>query len=83
MLERHRSRRPGGAGRPRAHPGSSLADRFDPNTQPFDLRRAHKALDRAVDAAYQSNGGQRAWSDDAERMAFLFQLYAALTSLLA
>jgi len=57
-----------------AHPGSSLADLYDPNAMPDDLRRAHKALDKAVDTAYQA--------DDAERVGFLFQRYAALTSLL-
>jgi len=62
--------------------GSSLADLYDPNAMPDDLRRAHKALDRAVDAAYQADGGKKTWADDAERVAFLFQRYAALTSLL-
>ncbi len=65
-----------------AHPGSSLADLYDPNAMPDDLRRAHKALDRAVDAAYQADGGKKTWADDAERVGFLFQRYAALTSLL-
>lgn len=49
---------------------------------PEDLRRAHKALDRAVDAAYAADGGKKTWADDAERVGFLFQRYAVLTSLL-
>jgi hypothetical protein len=33
-----------------AHPGSSLADLYDPTAMPLDLRNAHRALDREVDA---------------------------------
>ena len=65
-----------------AHPGSTLADLYDPNAMPDDLRRAHKALDKAVDAAYVADGGKKTWADDAERVGFLFQRYAALTGLL-
>jgi len=65
-----------------AHPGSTLADLYDTNAMPDDLRRAHKTLDRAVDAAYAADGGKKTWADDAERVGFLFQRYAALTSLL-
>lgn len=45
---------------------------------PPHLVRAHHALDRAVDAAYDY---QDATTDDA-RVAFLFRLYQRLTSLL-
>jgi hypothetical protein len=48
---------------------------------PDDLHRAHKALDKAVDAAYAIDGGKKTWLDDAERVGFLFQRYAALTGL--
>ena len=65
-----------------AHPGSTLADLYNPNAMPDDLYRAHKVLDRAVDAAYVADGGKKIWADDAERVGFLFQRYAALTSLL-
>lgn len=65
-----------------AHPGSTLADLYNPNGMPDDLRRAHKALDRAVDAAYVADGGKKTWADDAARVGFLFQRYATLTSLL-
>ena len=64
-----------------AHPGSTLANLYDPNAMPDDLCRAHKALCRAVDAAYAADGGKKTWADDAERVGFLFQRYAALTSL--
>lgn len=66
-----------------AHPGSTLADLYDPNAMPIDLHRAHQALDRAVDAAYAADGGKKTWANDAERVGFLFQRYATLTSLLA
>jgi hypothetical protein len=36
-----------------AHPTSSLADLYDPDTMPADLRRAHAALDTAVDKLYR------------------------------
>jgi len=41
---------------------------------PPELVKAHKALDRAVDAAH----GQRGFSSDAERVAFLFKRYQQL-----
>ena len=59
-------------------PKSSLADLYDPLTMPPDLLKAHQALDRAVDAAY----GKKNFASDAERVAFLFELYQKLTSLL-
>ena len=60
-----------------AHPGSSLADLYDPIAMPPDLRRAHQVLDKAVDAAY----GKKSFSSDAERVALLFELYHKYTSL--
>jgi hypothetical protein len=65
-----------------ANPGDTLAGLYDPIAMPDDLRRAHKALDKAVDAAYLADGGRKSWADDAERVGFLFQRYAALTGLL-
>jgi len=62
-----------------AHPGSTLADLYDPDAMPDDLRAAHRALDKAVDAAY----GYRGKPDDAARVAFLFALYQKLTGLQA
>ncbi|MDR0274793.1 MAG: hypothetical protein LBI48_05555, partial [Burkholderiaceae bacterium] len=43
-----------------------------------ELRKAHAATDRAVDAAYGYKGDK----SDAERVAFLFDLYGKLTNLL-
>lgn len=57
---------------------SSLADLYDPVAMPPDLRKAHQALDKAVDAAY----GKKTFASDAERVAFPFELYHKYTSLL-
>lgn len=59
-------------------PGASLADLYDPLAMPPELRRAHQDLDHAVDAAY----GRKKFAADAERVAFLFELYRQYTSLL-
>ena len=66
-----------------AHPDASLADLYDPVAMPPDLRRAHQALDKAVDAAYVGAGFKPApTKSDAERVAFLFELYHKYTSML-
>ena len=70
-----------------AHAGASLADLYDPNTMPANLVKAHRDLDRAVDAAYLAvlpPGASKPKLDtDAQRVAFLFALYAHLSSLFA
>jgi type I restriction-modification system DNA methylase subunit len=58
-------------------PGSSLADLYDPLTMPPILLKTHQTLDRAVDAAY----GKTNFKTEAERVAFLFELYQKYTSL--
>ena len=60
--------------------GSTLADLYDPLTMPPALQKAHHKLDAAVDAAYGKKAG--AFKSDAERVAFLFERYQQLTSLL-
>ena len=59
-------------------PDATLADLYDPLTMPPALVRAHQKLDAAVDAAY----GKKSFKNDAERVAFLFELYQKYTSLL-
>ncbi len=59
-------------------PDSTLADLYDPLTMPPALLKAHRKLDKAVDSAY----GRRTFAGDAERVAFLFEEYARLSSLL-
>jgi hypothetical protein len=61
---------------------ASLADLYDPLTMPPALLKAHQKLDVAVDAAYQPSGGKKTYASDAERVAFLFDLYQRITSLL-
>jgi hypothetical protein len=61
---------------------ASLADLYDPLTMPPALLKAHQKLDAAVDAAYQPSGGKKTYATDAERVAFLFELYQRITSLL-
>ena len=53
-------------------PDATLADLYDPLSMPPVLVKAHQALDRAVDAAY----GRKAFAREAERVAFLFELYS-------
>lgn len=57
---------------------STLADLYDPIAMPPALVEAHKTLDKAVDAAYGYKGAQ----SDADRVAFLFDLYQKISSLL-
>lgn len=59
-------------------PNASLADLYDPITMPPVLVKAHQTLDAAVDAAY----GKKGFKNDAERVAFLFELYLKYTTLL-
>jgi transaldolase len=61
---------------------ASLADLYDPLTMPPALLKAHQKLDAAVDKAYESQGGKKSYKSDAERVAFLFDLYQRMTSLL-
>ena len=38
------------------HPEATLADLYDPDAMPPNLRKAHQALDRAVDRLYRRSG---------------------------
>lgn len=60
------------------YPDSTLADLYDPLSMPQELRKAHQINDRAVDTAYGYNGAKT----DTARVAFLFDLYGKLTSVL-
>ncbi len=53
------------------HPDATLADLYDPDLMPADLRKAHQTLDRAVDRLYRRN----AFTSDRERVEHLFGLY--------
>jgi hypothetical protein len=62
-----------------AHPGSTLADLYDPLAMPPDLRAAHRHLDRLVDRLYL----RRPFKHDTERVQRLFEKYAELSAPLA
>ena len=70
-----------------AFPDSTLADLYDCDVPTPALVKAHQQLDKAVDAAYviaEKSAGRKPpkLGSDAERVAFLFERYQALTSLL-
>ena len=53
------------------HSVAALADLYDPDVMPLNLRQAHQALDRAVDRLYRRSG----FSSERERVEHLFMLY--------
>ena len=53
------------------HKGSTLAQLYDPDLMPPDLRRAHQALDKAVDKLYR----RTPFTGEADRLALLLNLY--------
>ena len=53
------------------YPNSTLANLYDPDQMPPDLRKAHRALDRAVDRRYRAIR----FTSERERVEFLFALY--------
>jgi hypothetical protein len=57
-----------------AFPGSSLAILYNPQTMPPALVKAHRKLDKAVEAAYR-----RSFDDDSQRAAYLFDLYQKIS----
>ncbi len=59
-----------------AHPTSSLADLYDPDTMPANLRKAHAALDTAVDRLYR----RAPFASDRDRVEHLFGLYEKLVN---
>lgn len=58
------------------HATSSLADLYDPDTMPANLRRAHAALDQAVDRLYRPSP----FASDRDRVEHLFGRYEALVN---
>lgn len=54
-----------------AHPNATLADLYDPDLMPVNLRKAHQALDRAVDRLYRRSP----FPSDRERVEHLLVLY--------
>ena len=62
-----------------AHPGATLADMYDPDLMPPNLRKAHQALDRAVDRLYR----RKRFTSERERVEHLFALYEHMQAPLA
>ena len=62
-----------------AHQGATLADLYDPDLMPPNLRRAHQAIDRAVDRLYRRTG----FASERERVEHLFMLYEKIRAPLA
>jgi hypothetical protein len=58
------------------HTASSLADLYDPDTMPGNLRKAHAALDTAVDRLYRATP----FASDRDRVEHLFGRYEALVN---
>ena len=54
-----------------ARPESTITDLYDPDLMPSGLRKAHRALDRAVDRLYRPGG----FASERERAEHLFALY--------
>jgi len=54
-----------------AHPGQTLADLYNPDGMPTNLRAAHRTLDRLVDSHY----GLKARASNADRLAVLIAVY--------
>ena len=59
--------------------GATLADLYDPELMPPNLRRAHQALDRGVDRLYR----RKRFTSERERVEYLFALYERMQAPLA
>jgi len=57
------------------YPGKTLAELYDPDKMPDDLREAHHRLDLIVESCYQD----KPFANDEERLECLFKLYEKIT----
>ena len=57
------------------HTEKTLAEMYDPDKMPQDLRDAHTALDLAVDSCYR----KQPFNSDEERLEVLFKLYEKMS----
>lgn len=57
------------------YPDKTLADLYDPDKMPDNLRQAHQALDLLVESCYQDTP----FESDEERLECLFKLYEKMT----
>ena len=58
------------------HSEKTLADLYDPDLMPDDLRLAHQELDELVDSVYRRRG----FDSDEERLSYLFAMYEQMTA---
>lgn len=58
------------------HCEKTLADLYDPDLMPDDLRQAHAEVDRLVDSIYSKRG----YETDEQRLSDLFRIYEAMTA---
>jgi hypothetical protein len=58
-----------------AHFSATIADLYDPNNMPDDLRRAHEKNDETLERIYIG----RRFRNDTERLEKLFDLYTNMT----
>jgi hypothetical protein len=58
------------------HSEKTLAELYDPDLMPDDLRLAHQELDELVDAVYRKRG----FESDEERLSYLFGMYEHMTA---
>ena len=58
------------------YPELTLADLYDPDKMPTELKEAHEQLDRAVDMLYRT----RPFENDEERLKMLFERYEKLVA---
>lgn len=58
------------------HSEKTLADLYDPDLMPDNLRQAHQRVDEIVDGLYR----KKAFETDEERLALLFDMYEEMTA---
>ncbi|MBQ3828552.1 MAG: methyltransferase [Aeriscardovia sp.] len=58
------------------YPKSSLADLYDPDNMPSDLRKAHEALDRAMDSVFSD----KPLRSEEDRQKALLKAYEEMTN---
>jgi len=58
------------------HSSKTLAQMYDPDTMPKGLKKAHQELDEAIDKCYRL----KPFSNDTERLEFLFKTYEEMTN---
>jgi hypothetical protein len=59
-----------------AHFPATIADLYDPDTMPADLREAHERNDEALERIYIG----RRFKNDTERLQKLFEMYTQMTA---